>query len=184
MKDIKRSLLLLLLGGVAFTCAYTIGRQKILYKDMRKIWRDITGDDIGQAKLAKDIRNLYRSKLLKKTINKDGSITLNLTEKGKIKALTYKFEEMRIAKQNWDGKWRVIIFDVPEKSRWGRDLLRTKLRNLGFYELQKSVFVFPFECKNEIDFIVEIYNIRKYVRYGILEFVDNELHLKEIYGLQ
>jgi len=55
---------------------------------------------------------------------------------------------------------------------------------LGFYELQKSVWIFPYECKNEIDFIVEFFGLRKYVRFGILESINNELHLKKIFNLK
>ena len=100
-----------------------------------------------------------------------------------MRALTYRFEEMRIEGRTWDGKWRLVVFDIPEKLRKGRDALRAKIKELGFYELQKSVFVFPYECRDEIDFIVEFFGLRKYVRYGVLEFIDNELHLKEIFDL-
>lgn len=183
MKEIKKNLLLLLLGGVQIGCNYKIGRQRFIYKDVRKLWQNLTSENISALKFSKEIKNLYRSKLVKKSINKDGAITLVLTDKGKVKALTYKFEEMRIKKQDWDNKWRIVVFDIPEKFRWGRDSLRKKLRDLGFCELQKSVFIFPFECRDEIDFIVEIYDIRKFVRYGVLETIDNEPHLREIYGL-
>lgn len=85
--------------------------------------------------------------------------------------------------KNGDGKWRLVVFDIPEKIREGRRALREKIRELGFHELQKSVWIFPYECKNEIDFIVEFFNLRKYVRFGILESIDNELHLKKIFNL-
>src|SRR3990167_2211250 len=66
--------------------------------------------------------------------------------------------------EKWDKKWRVVIFDIPEKSRMARDALRRKLKELEFRELQKSVFVHPYECKKEIDFIIEFFNLRHYVR--------------------
>ena len=90
---------------------------------------------------------------------------------------------MGVEKINWDGRWRLVIFDVPEKLRKGRDALREKLKDLGFYELQKSVFIFPYECKNEIDFLIEFFHLRKFVRYGILEKIDNDLHLRKVFGL-
>jgi DNA-binding transcriptional regulator PaaX len=76
-----------------------------------------------------------------------------------------------------------VVFDIPEKLKRGRDALREKLKELGFYELQKSVFVFPYECRDEIEFIIEIFELRKYVRFGVLEEIDNELHLKKIFEL-
>ena len=90
---------------------------------------------------------------------------------------------MQFKKDQCDQKWRVLIFDIPEKLRRGRDTLRDKLKELGFYELQKSVFVFPHDCQNEIEFIIEFFNLRKYVRLGVLETIDNELHLQRIFKL-
>ena len=90
---------------------------------------------------------------------------------------------MRIEEKEWDGKWRLVIFDIPEEIRKGRDALREKLRKLGFYELQKSVFVFPHECKDEVDFVIEFFGLREYVRYGVLESIDNNFHLKKVFNL-
>lgn len=173
-----KKILLLLLGGIAFGYSYTPQRQWKVLKEVARAWREI-----NKEKLRKEIKNLYRSKLIKKKENPDGSYTMVLTEKGKLKALTYHFEKIRIEGKKWDGKWRFVVFDIPEKLRKGRDALRDKLKELGFYELQKSVFIFPYPCKNEINFIIEFFNLRKYVRFGTIDFIDNELHLKKIFNL-
>ena len=44
-------------------------------------------------------------------------------------------------------------------------------------ELQKSVLISPYPCDQEVEFILEFYNARKYVRFLLVEKVDNELHL-------
>jgi len=178
MSPLKQKILLLLFSGLAFGFAYTPKRQWRILKGIAREWKRI-----DKEKLRNEIRKLYQSKLVEKKRNSDGSYTLLLTDKGKLKALTYHFQEMKIKKDNWDGKWRIVIFDIPEKLRQGRDALRDKLKNLGFYELQKSVFVFPYECKNEIEFIIEFFNLKKYVRFGVLELIDNEFHLKKIFKL-
>jgi len=90
---------------------------------------------------------------------------------------------MKIERKKWDGKWRIVVFDIPEKKKGVRNALRRKLKELGFYELQKSVFVFPYECGNEIEFIVEFFELRPYVRTGVLEKIDNTTHLKRIFKL-
>jgi len=54
---------------------------------------------------------------------------------------------------------------------------------MGFYQLQKSVFIYPFECSNEINFVIEFFNLRPFVRQILAERIDNELHLKKIYTL-
>jgi len=178
MSPLKQKILLLLLGGIAFGYSYTPQRQWRILKGVAREWRKI-----NKEKLRKDIKQLYQSKLIGRKENPDGSQTIVLTEKGKMRALTYHFEKIRIKRGKWDGKWRLVVFDIPEKLKTGRNALREKLKKIGFYELQKSVFILPYECKNEIDFIVEFFNFRKYVRFGVLESIDNGLHLKKIFNL-
>jgi len=178
MTNTKEKILLLLYAGLAFGFSYTLHRQWKIIKGVAKEWKRI-----NEKNLRKEVRNLYRARMIEKKENSDGTITLVLTDKGKLKALTYKFEEMKIKEENWDGKWRMVVFDIPEKLKGGRDALREKLKKIGFYELQKSVLVYPYECKNEIDFLVEFFQIRKYVRFVIVDFIDNELHLKKNFGL-
>ncbi len=174
----RRKILLLLYGGISIGFTYSPARQIHIAKTLAREWRHI-----DRTKLRHEIHALYRSKLLKTQENQDGTLTLVLSEKGKTKVLTYRFESMRIKTSEWDRKWRFIIFDIPEYKRQGRDALRIKLRELGFYELQKSVFVFPYECRDEINFLIEFFHIRPYVRYGLLTEIDNDLHLREIFHL-
>lgn len=116
--------------------------------------------------------------------NEDGSTTIILTAKGKSKALTYQLDEMEIKKPvKWDKKWRIVLFDVPENRKKLRDGLRVHLKNLGFCKLQKSVFAHPFDCEDEINYLIEFYDIRKFVRFIIADSIDNELHLKQKFSL-
>lgn len=177
-ENLKQKILLLLFGGVALGCAYSPRRQLGIIKAVAREWQKI-----NEKELADEIRKLYRSKLVEAKSNPDGSQTFVLTEKGKLKALTYRFDEMKIEKSSWDNKWRIVIFDIPERIRQGRNALREKLKELGFRELQKSVFVFPFECRNELEFIIEFFNLRPYVRHGVLENIDNNLHLRKLFKL-
>ena len=132
-----------------------------------------------------DIELAKKMGLIEERKEKDGNLTLVLTENGKEKALSYNIEEMKIAvPKHWDEKWRIVIFDIPETLKGKREILRFRLKGLGFYELQKSVFVYPFNCYNEIEYIVEFYQIRKFVRFIVADFIDNELHLKEHFGLK
>ncbi len=166
------------MAGLAFSFSYTYRRQWKILKETAKEWRKI-----DEKKLREEIRKLYQNKWIEKKENPDGSYTISLATKGKLKALTYHFLEMKIERKNWDDKWRIVVFDIPESLKRGRDVLRDKLKNLGFYELQKSVFIFPYECQNEIEFVIELFNLRKYVRFGVLDSIDNELHLKKIFKL-
>ena len=178
MTETKKKILLSLLTGVALGFSYHPTRQWRILKATAKEWRKI-----NQERLKREIWALYRSKLIKAKENPDGAFTYVLTDKGKMKVLTYHFKEMKIERGKWDGKWRLVIFDIPEKLKVYRNALREKLKELGFYELQKSVFVLPYSCQDELDFVIEFFNLRKYVRYGILESIDNELHLKKVFNL-
>ncbi|OHA65060.1 MAG: hypothetical protein A3D64_00255 [Candidatus Wildermuthbacteria bacterium RIFCSPHIGHO2_02_FULL_49_9] len=173
-----QKVLLLLLAGVALGLTYSPRRQARIVKELEREWKKI-----DRKELENTIRQLYKSKIVEAHENKDGTSTFVLSEKGKVRALTYRFEEMQIQTGEWDGKWRLVVFDVPEKIKPAREALRRKLRELGFYELQKSVFVFPYECKDEIDFIVEFFDMRPYVRYGVLETIDNDIHLRKVFSL-
>ncbi len=174
----KQKIILLLMAGAALSFSRSSLQHYRIYKSLGIEWQKI-----NKSKLGLEIKNLYESKLIKEVKNSDGSFTFVLSSKGKVKALTYQFNEMKLKRGIWDKKWRVVFFDVPEKYRWGRDALRKKLRELGFYEFQKSLFAFPYDCEDEIDFIIEYYQIRKYVRYGVFEYLDDDVYLRKNFGV-
>lgn len=178
LSPIKQKVLLLLMAGVALGVTYNPRRQLRIVREVAKSWKKI-----DEKKLNEEIASLYRQKMISLKENPDGSFEMLLSEKGKLKAINYHFEKTRIEPPGWDKKWRIVVFDIPEKQRKGRDALREKLKNLGFRELQKSVFVFPYECYDEIEFLVEFFQLRKYVRYGVLESIDNDLHLRKMFLL-
>jgi len=78
-----------------------------------------------------------------------GKIIFALTEDGEKAAEKIKYKLGKNKPKKWDGKWRVIVFDVPEKLRGKRDLLRRELNNFGFMQLQRSVWVYPHPLPKE-----------------------------------
>ena len=66
-------------------------------------------------------------------------------------------------KKKWDRKWRIVIFDIPEELHKNRNSFRAKIKNLGFYMLQRSVFVFPYPCEEELNELCSRLNISDYV---------------------
>lgn len=174
-----QKVLLLLLAGTVIGLATSPRGQFRILKSVQKDW-----ERINRRALYQSIRNLYKSNLVDAKDNTDGTTTFILNKSGKQKALSYKLEEMKIPPmKKWDNKWRLIIFDIPEKYKKGRDALAKTLKNMGCYSFQKSVFIHPFECENEIDFVVEFFNLRPYVRFIVAERIDNELHLKKLFKL-
>lgn len=175
----QKKVLLLLFGGLALGLSGSPRRYFKVLKAIQKEWQEI-----DRQVLRKAIKSLYESKLIKEKQNSDGTVTLVLTEKGKEKALVYDLDNMKIKKpKQWDKKWRVVLFDIPEKIKKTREAVRNHLKNLGFYEFQKSVFVYPYDCRDEIEYIIEFYDIRRFVRFIIADSIDNELHLKKYHKL-
>lgn len=176
---VQRRIILLLLSGVALACARTVGEQWKILTEMGREWQQIKRQRVERA-----ITALYESRLISMQKEKDGSYTLLLSEDGRKRALAYNLANMHIPEPaQWDGHWRVVLFDIPEERRDARDSLRKRLLNLGFFELQRSVLVHPFECRDEVEFLIELGDIRPYVRYMRAYHIDNEPHLKKFFQL-
>ncbi len=89
-----------------------------------------------------------------------GGITMKITDNGKKYLKTFDIDNITLNKPAyWDKKWRLVIFDVPEKHKKAREALRRKLKDLNFVRLQDSVWVTPFPCEDEIRFIRELFNV-------------------------
>jgi len=169
-----------LLGGLALGLS---GSPKQYFKILGEINDDLK--EIDKQALERAIESLYESNMVEEKKNKEGVITIVLSKEGVKKALTFDLENIKIEKpKKWDGKWRMIMFDIPEKKRNVRDALRHNIQNLGLYEYQKSVFIYPYNCRDEIEYIVELHKAKKYVRFVVADEIDNELHIKTIFGIK
>lgn len=116
--------------------------------------------------------------------NSNGSTTVKITKKGLSKALTYRLDALEIKKpKKWDRRWRVVIFDIPEKYKGLRDVFRGRLRQLNLYLLQESVYVSPYPCFSEIGFLRELYGIAIKVRYLLVEKIEHDEELKSYFSL-
>lgn len=134
-------------------------------------------------RLNQTIKRLKKEKLVE-IVEKDGSLLVKITEEGRVKALQYKIEEMKIDKPKfWDKKWRIVIFDIPEKYKRMRDIFRKRLKILGFFRLQESVWVHPFPCAKQVEFLRQIYNVDIDVRYIIADKIENPEDLCSYFGL-
>lgn len=174
-----QKVLLLLEGGLALGLSSRPDSQFRIIKGIAKEWQTINRRILYDA-----IYKLYQSKMIDYKENDDGAVALILSDNGKKKVLQYNLDKMEIKKPvKWDKVWRLVIFDIPESLKSGRNALAARLKNLGFYSLQKSVFIYPYECKNEVDFIVEIFNLRPYVRFLIVKETDIDLDLKNHFNL-
>ena len=121
-----------------------------------------------------------------KFVKEDGKdITVSITDNGKKYLKTFDIDNIVLhMPERWDGKWRLVIFDVPEKHKKAREALRRKLKDLNFARLQDSVWVTPFPCEDEIRFIRELFNVPFNV--DVIETADlkhHEINLKKYFEL-
>ncbi|MCX6714136.1 MAG: hypothetical protein NTV48_03485 [Candidatus Vogelbacteria bacterium] len=112
----------------------------------------------------------------------DGKTKLSLTDKGKKEILIYKYQKGEI-KQKWDGKWRVVIFDIREKRRKIRDAFRNELRKIGFLYLQNSVWVIPYDCEEYVELLRTDLKSNYNVIYMEVSKIDREDILRERFNL-
>lgn len=103
-----------------------------------------------------------------------------LTKSGKRRLKRSDFASLCIPKPRaWDGKWRLVFFDIPEVERHKRNSLNLKLKQLGFQQLQISIWVHPFPCRIEIEAVCEVLVIRPYVTCVEISQIDNSAKLRE-----
>ena len=129
------------------------------------------------------VKRLYKNNLI--SIQESGDqLTLKLEKKGREKAIAYSLDDIQLKEpKKWDGKWRIIIFDIPESRKLARVVLQRKLKMLNFQQLQKSVYVHPYPCEDEIEFIRSVYEVRQYVTVMLAEKIENDGHLRAYFEL-
>ena len=179
MGPMSKKILILLIGGSSLALTNRPDAYFRVVRKMIKEWKKVNERNLRIA-----IKNLYRSKMIDYKENADGTVRIILTETGRNKILKYNPDKIEIKKPiQWDKLWRLVVFDIPEEKNLGRKALVAKLKELGFYPMQKSVFIHPYECKDEIDFITEMFELSLYVRFLRVKDVDIELDLKKRFQL-
>lgn len=177
--SVKQKVLLLLASGVLLGLSRSPKQYFKIVRATAKAWQFIDRNYLYQL-----IKEFRENRLVSYQENSNGEIQVVLTEQGRQTLLRFDLDKLRIKSTKiWDEKWRIVIFDIPEKKRPARDALRDKLKELGFCELQRSVFICPYACENEINFINEVFDTRLYVRFMEVNQISNEAELLVKFGL-
>ncbi len=116
---------------------------------------------------------------------KGSQIYFTLTEKGKKRAGWFKVDDLKIIKpKKWDGKWRILSFDILELKRSYREALRGRLISLGFKLFQKSAWIIPYECSKEIKILKDFFGLSdKEVKLITAVDIGEDKELREYFGL-
>ncbi len=83
----------------------------------------------------------------------------------------------------WDGKWRIVFFDVPEGKRPIRDYLRNVLKRHGFREFQRSMWVWPYRLPDFLKKLLSDPQMRKYTRAITTYDIDYDEDLRRTFRL-
>lgn len=107
--------------------------------------------------------------------------TVKLTKQGFAEALRSK--ATAVQKDPWDGKWRLVIFDIPESERKKRDLLRRILTKIGFLRLQDSVFVSPYKFSDTAAQYLKSIKLDSFIRVVQAEWIGRDEDLRKRFKL-
>lgn len=129
--------------------------------------------EIKEITIRQNIRRLQKHGFVEKKENK-----YLLTAAGK-KLASYIFKRKKILAKKWDKKYRVVIFDVPEKKRSNRDWLRNELYVLEYSQLQESVFISKFPLPADLIKEIKEKKMSNCVNYLLMDKVYDIGAIKE-----
>lgn len=156
--NIKKKMLLLLLGGLALGLATSPRAQRRTFNVLCRDWKNLNKRNVYRY-----VKEFEEHKMIRYVDNGQWW-DIELTSKGRAVAEKIKLNDIKILKpKKWDRRWHLVIFDVPEKNKIARDALRRKIKGIGLVEIQKSTFIHPYPCKKEIDKIIDFFEVKKFV---------------------
>ena len=109
---------------------------------------------------------------------------LSIEEKG-ARLLNNEISRVRASlhSQKWDGKWRIVAYDIPEELKDLRDQVRYVLIRAGFKKLQNSLWIFPHECAELTALLQEDDRLKKHMLYGLLEHIEGDERFRRVFAL-
>ncbi len=131
----------------------------------------------------------YRYKKNLKLLEEKGIIymageRIKLTELGLELLETFKIDELMIIRPEiWDKVWHLVSYDIPESKKKERDYFRHKLIKFGFYQIQDSLWVIPYECKEQIAILTQSCGISPHVAYLKTDFLPGQARLVSFFQL-
>ncbi len=161
--------------GNVFTMAGKI--IKLILEEKRK--------KVKKGEIKRRLKQLAKRKILS-IQEKKGQTYVFLKKEGKLELIKHSLKLLfGFNKKNkqWDGHWFIVFFDIPERERRKRDYLRKLLRYFGFYQYQKSVYIFPYDCEREIALVKKIVEGERYIKYIMATKVEEEKKIKRYFGL-
>lgn len=176
---VQKKILLLLYAGVVLALARTPKQSNRILCGLCDEWQNINRSSLRRA-----LNSLESTGMIARKNANDDTMTLTLTRRGQSYAKQHTLSNLKLPRESkWDGKWRIIIYDIPEYARDFRIALCATLRTLGCYELQRSVMVYPYDCEQQIKRVAAEYEMQDHIRFIVAERVDDERALRRYFRL-
>lgn len=169
--------------GYGIGIAVALSNRRTSYRLSKEILKKSFNLNEKPKNLSQYFLKLRKQKLI--TLKREGDFhKIILTESGRELFLRFNYNELKIKNPKiWDRLFRVIVFDVPETKRQARDALREKIKELGFVKFNDSVWVYPYPCQKEIDFIANYWRIGKFVHFILAKDITNRELLEKAFNL-
>ena len=133
--------------------------------------------------LRRTIRRLQKEKLVE-VEEHDGESVVTLTKNGKRRIMKYALDQLSIGKpKSWDKRWRLVLYDVEDHKKNLRDIFRSTLKGLGFYQLQESVWLYPYPCEEQISFLREYYGVGNEVIYAVTSLLEDDTPYRTYFNI-
>ena len=150
--------------------------HKLAYKPSHFLKKSFGDFSTNKEKYYRALYSAFRYKYLKKRLIQNVAY-IEVTRKGKYKALKYILKGRKSKK--WDGKWRLLIFDVPENKSYLRQRLRENLELIGFKYLQKSVWITPYDIRKELGVIIDYLDAHSFVHFMLIDTLEDDSWLRK-----
>ena len=142
-----------------------------VFKGIDTPWEGRYVKDFSREQFAKLIYYLKKNNYIK-VKNLESKKAVILTKKGidKVTKAHFKTDSQERMKRK-DNKWIMIIFDIPEKFKLKRELLRSILIRLGYKIFQKSVWITPYDIHEKTEKLLQFHMLDIYVKIFLVEDV-------------
>lgn len=171
LSPLQQKIIVVLAGGLLLGAARSPTK---MYRAFGEIC-DIC-NEIDRANVHRSLRSLLKGEFVTQTKNGD----YGLTRKGRQRASYARLYQLSLPRpQQWDGKWRLVFSDIPEAKKSARDSVRSHLERLGCKKIQRSVWVYPHACFNELREVTQILKVEPYVHFALAEQISCERALRK-----
>jgi DNA-binding transcriptional regulator PaaX len=109
-----------------------------------------------------------------------------ITERGKKRLLIERQKALLLSARpkRWDKRWRIVMFDIPERRRGTRDELRNTMKDAGFARFQDSAWIYPYDCEDFIALLKADLHLGNAVRYVIADTIENDVSFRASFGIR